>query len=227
MVTFGISVLLVILIYKKKYDMENRKNIIILSLTGIMMLFIAFPIADDWHIILASIVLYIELIYILDFNKIKLESNKVLLGIDLYFILFIILNIIYIIFGVKDNVIKFEESKESKFYLSFVKNYQAINKVEAFIENQNRNVIIISPEAGIYNLNLNLGTHGFYDLPHNGNLGSNQIEKMCDKLKEYEDYYILIHTDKKYIQEIDEFRNYIIENYNKILEIDDYTVYKK
>ena len=63
-------------------------------------------------------------------------------------------------------------------------------------------------------------------MPYNGNLGSNQLEKMIQKLQEYEDSYILIFTVPRY-QEIEEFRTYLKENYNKVCEIEDYTIYKK
>ncbi len=227
LVTLGTIVFLGILIYKKRYDTNNKQNICILSITGTMLLFMAFPIADEWHMILASIVLYIELIYIIDFNGIKLNSNKILIGIDLYLVLFISLNTFYNISCAKNGIIKLNLDKESTFYLSFIKNPDRIEKIEEFIKTKQGNVLIISPEAGIYSLDLNLKSNGFFDEPFNGNLGSNQFDKMVDKLNSYEDSYILIHTSKKYLQEIDEFRDYIKENYKKIDEVEDFSIYKK
>lgn len=227
LVSLGIIVLLTILIYKKNYDVNNKQIIYILSITGIMILFMAFPIADSWHIILASIILYIELIYILDFNGIKLNSNKILIGIDLYLIIFISLNVFYNISYVRDEKVKLSLDKESTFYLTFIKNTNRINKIEEYIKAKDENVLIISPEAGIYSLDLNLKSNGFFDEPFNGNLGSNQLDKMVTRLKEYEDSYILIHTNKKYLQEIEKFRDYINENYKKIDEIEDFSVYIK
>lgn len=227
LVTVGIIVLLAILIYRKNYDLNNKDNIIILSSLGIMLLLMAFPIADTWHIILASVILYIEIIYVLDFNGIKLDSNKVLLGIDAYLILFISLSVFYNVYCIKNETIKLDFDKESIFYLSFIKKPQSVNKIEEFIRSKNGEVLIVSPEAGIYNLKLNLGSHGFFDEPFNGNLGSNQFNKILEKLKDYENSYILIHTNKKYLQEIDEFREYIEENYTKIGEIEDFSIYQK
>lgn len=223
--TFGTIILLSILIFTKKYDVDNKDNIIILSILGIMMLFMAFPIADTWHMLLASIILYIELIYVLDFDGIKLTNNKILIGIDIYLILFISLNVLYNIYSIKNNVFEFDSNNDSAFYMTFVKSPTKINNVGQFVKN--KKVLIISPEAGIYNLKFNLKSNGFFDLPFNGNLGSNQEEKMIKKLEEYNDSYILIHTQKKYIQEIEELKNYIVENYNKIDEIEDFSVYKK
>lgn len=209
------------------YNKDDKQNVIILSTTGIMMLFMAIPIADAWHIILASMILYIEVIYILHLNDIKLESSKALFVIDVYLILFIIFNISYNAFNIKNETVEFNSNKESGFYLTFIKNPQRIKNVEEFVKLQNGKVLIVSPEAGIYNIDLNLESHNFFDMPFNGNLGSNQLKKMIQGLEKYEDYYILIHTNKKYNQEIDEFRNHIIENYNEISKIEDFTVYKK
>lgn len=226
-ITLGVIILSGILIYKKAYDVENKENTIILLVTGIAMLLMAYPIADTWHMILASLVLYIEIIYILDFNEIKLNSNKILLLIDAYLILFIILNTFYNVTCIKNEVIELDLKKDSAFYLSFVKNPQRQKNIEEFIKSKSGNVLIISPEAGIYNLNLELDSHGFYDEPFNGNLGSNQVNKMIEGLTEYENTYILIHTNKKYLQEIVEFREYIEENYNKVGEIEDFSIYYK
>lgn len=223
--TFGTIILLSILIFTKKYDVNNKDNIIILSILGIMMLLMAFPIADSWHMILASIILYIELIYVLDFDGIKLTNNKILIGIDIYLILFISLNVLHNVYSINNNIFEFDSNKDSVFYMTFVKKPQKINNVGQFIKN--KKVLIISPEAGIYNLKFNLKSNGFFDEPFNGNLGSNQEEKMIKKLDEYNDSYILIHTKKAYNQEVEELRNYIINNYNKIEEIEDFSVYKK
>lgn len=225
-ITVGILVLLGILIYLKKYDINNKNNIIILSITGVMMLFISFPIADTWHIILSSMILYIEIIYLLDFNEIKLNNSKILVYIDLYLIFFIILNICYSAFFIVNKKVELDLNPESIFYLTFIKNYKSINKVEEFIKSKDGKVLIISPESGIYNLKLNLKSKQILDLPFNGNLGKNQFDKIVKKLKDYDDYYILIHTTKKYIQEIDDIRIYIDKNYNKICEIEGFSVYK-
>lgn len=225
--TIGALILSGILIYKKKYDLQNKENTIILSITGIMILFMIFPIANTWHTILGSMILYIEAIYLLDFNKIKLDSNKILLAIDSYLILFIVLNMIFTFYCLKKEVIEFDFDKDSIFYLTAIKEPKRIHKIEEFIKAVDGNVLIVSPEAGIYNLNLNLGSHGFFDVPFNGNLGTNQLNRMIEKLKDYEDSYILIHAEKKYNQEIDEFRAYVDEKYNKLYEIDNFSVYKK
>lgn len=224
-ITFGTIVLLSILIFIKKYDVNNKENIIILSILGCMMLLVAFPIADTWHIILGSLILYIELIYVLDFDGIKLINNRILIGIDFYLIVFILLNVLYNINSINNNSLEFDLNKDSNFYMTFVKEPIKIENVGNFIKS--KKVLIISPEAGIYNLKFNLKSNGFFDEPFNGNLGSNQEEKMIKKLEEYESSYILIHTNKKYLQEVEELRNYINENYEKIDEIEDFSVYKK
>lgn len=226
-VSLGAIVLSVILIYKKAYDVKNKDKTIILLVTGITMLLMAYPIIDTWHTILASLILYIETIYILDFNGIKLNSNKILVVVNTYLILFVLLNTCYSISCIKKGNMNLDLDKESTFYLSFIKNPQKQKKLEEFIKSQNGKVLMVSPEAGIYNLKLDLESRGFFDEPFNGNLGSNQFNKMVKELENYENYYILIHTNKKYIQEIVEFREYIEDNYIKLGEIEDFSIYKK
>lgn len=226
-IALGAIILSGILIYKKAYDIKNKDNTIILLVTGITLLLMAYPIADTWHMILASLVLYIETIYILYFNEIKLNNSKILLFIDAYLILFILLNTFYTVTCIKNETIKFDFDKDSVFYLSLIKNPQRQKNIEEFINLKDGKILMISPEAGIYNLKLNLNSHGFYDMPFNGNLGSNQFNKIVEGLKDYEDSYVLIHTNKKYLQEIVEFREYIEENYTKVGEIEDFSVYQK
>ncbi len=226
-ITLGAIVLSAILIYRKNYDVKNKNNLVILLVTGIFILLMAYPIADTWHMILASLILYIETIYILDFNGIKLNSNKILLGINAYLILMLTLNAFYNINNIKNGVMKFECNEDSAFYLSFIRNPQRQKNIEEFIKSKNGEVLMISPEAGIYNINLKMKSHGFFDEPFNGNIGSNQFNKMIDGLDEYKNSYILIHTNKKYLQEVMQFREYIKENYNKIGEIEDFSIYHK
>ena len=66
---------------------------------------------------------------------------------------------------------------------------------------------------------------GIFDLPFLGNLGKCGKTALINKLKDYKETYILIHTQKKYWQESDEVRNYIKENYEYVEEICDFSVY--
>lgn len=225
-VTIGVLVLTGILIYKKKYNLNDKEKVIILSITGIMMLFMIYPVASDWHVILGSMILYVELIYLLDMNGIKLTSNNVLIGISLYFILYIILNMSFVVYSINNDTIRFDLNNESKFYLSAIKEPDKVDKINEFIKVNNGKVLVVSPEAGIFNIYSKLEGRGFFDEPFNGNLGTNQLDKMIKKLDEYNDFYILVHNNKKYTQEILDFKIYIDENFNKVGEIGDYYIYK-
>lgn len=77
----------------------------------------------------------------------------------------------------------------------------------------------------MYKVNIGLKGDGIFDLPFIGNLGKEGKNALINKIKEYKDTYVLIHTAKECWQESDEFRNYIKDNYEYIENICDFSVY--
>lgn len=224
LITIILELFVILTIFQKKYDLNKRKRIIILAIIGTMQLFIMYPIADIWHTILASVVLYITVIYIINLD---LENNRILLCTNILLGLFCACILIADILCFENKIYEINYDKNSVFYMTIIRKPNKIKNISNFIKLNNGKVVVIHPEAGIYNLYNNLESHSFFDGPFNGNIGSNQMDKMINKLSEYEDYYILINGKENYFQEIVEFRNYIEENYIKYGEIEDFSIYRK
>jgi len=61
-------------------------------------------------------------------------------------------------------------------------------------------------------------------LPFLGNLGKDGEDALINKLNDYNDVYLLIHSGKSW-QESDKFREYVRNNYEKTGEIFDFEIY--
>ena len=103
---------------------------------------------------------------------------------------------------------------------------EKINKVDDFILNSNKKVILISIDAGIINMPLNI-SNGCFDLPLLGNLGKGGENKLINEIINMNDVYILINEKKGSLQESDRIRNYIINNLKFVGNIDDILIYEK
>lgn len=223
LITAILEISAIIMFFRKKYNQDKKEKLFILLVTATMQLFIIYPIADEWHTCIASMILYITVIYMINLN---LDHDVILMYANIILIIFILSISIKDIIGLKTGIYEIETDVNSNFYLVNIIYKDRIENISEFIESKNRKVILITPEAGIFNVYNNFESHGFFDEPYNGNLGSNQLEKMIKKIAEYNEYYILI-PQKKYLQEITEFREYIEQNYQKIGEIEDFSIYKK
>lgn len=215
-----------LVLYKKTYKEKDFEKIITLFIFGICMLPIGYPIADRWHMIIAGMVLLICMIYVLH-NIVILELSVQKKSIDKMILIILVFMIISSIFKLSNCIDKFCTDKSSKFYMtSMGSNIEnKIELMEQYILKANKKIIIVSPEAGIYKMNLGLNGDGIFDLPFLGNLGRKGEKSLIDKLKEYEDTYLLIHTEKTYWQESDKFREYIKNNYQMVGSIIDFDIY--
>ena len=100
--------------------------------------------------------------------------------------------------------------------------------MEEYIQKQNKNVYILDATAAIYTIPINQYTKN-YDMFNKGNLGADGEEGIIEDLQEKENYIVLIKNEQysSNWQNPEKVRKYIIENMNKMGEIDAFDIYEK
>lgn len=93
-------------------------------------------------------------------------------------------------------------------------------------EKYNVDVKVLSYKADLYMVNLNKN-NGIFDLAFIGNLGKDGEEGLINEIKKLNNTLILFESDSDNIfwQESKLARDYIIDNYKKIGEIEEYSIY--
>lgn len=215
---------IVFILSKKIYKKEQKNIIITLFITGICMLPIGYPIADDWHMIVSSTILIISAIYTFDKNidiNIKEKVLNCIIALILCYMIFY--NVVYI----KIYLNNYIKDSNNIFHLLTISNDKRnkINIMEEFISKSDKKVIIVSPEAGQYYINVGIKSNGIFDLPFKGNLRREGEYSLINKTQQYDDAYMLLHSKKTYWQESDVFRKYIEDNYKSVGTIEDFTIY--
>lgn len=229
----------IIYIKNKKIGIsENEKeNLITLNCFAIPLLLISWPIVNDVHSIMAihiSIILFVYIVNIM-IKRIDIEiSKKIINGILIFLCTatcgFSIIN--FYIWTINKNDIKqkYNINEESPFYGGVIpeERIENINKVTNYIESRPNNVIVLSYKAALYMVPLQRN-NGDMDLPFKGNFGRDGENGIIEKIKNMENVEILITKDEedKIWQESELVRNYIIENMEKIGEIEEFEIWRK
>lgn len=214
----------IILLYNKIINNKYMKNTIILFIYGVCLLLMGYPIFDYWHMALASIVLIISIIYIIE-KTLKINIKEKYLKMSL------VLLIIYMLFsiGYKSYVYLniYCKEKENIFYGIIVTNdmQKKIEDVISYINKSDKKVVIASCRSGKYYMYMDKKGNDIFDTPLRGNIGSNQLEKIINKTNSLKDVYLLLMTENESWQDIKEFRKYIKDNYEKIGEVSEYSIY--
>ena len=221
-----ILIIFIILIKSKsRCSSEQKRNCNILFIFGICMLPIGYPIADLWHMIIASIVLIICAIYTLHINLInELDISEKILKrtIIVILLLLILLSIIMSI----DYLKKVCTEEENRFYLIGIESdiYKRIEQMENYLLDTDKKVIIASHDAGMYKINIGYGGDGIFDLPFRGNLGKEGENTLIDNIKKYNDTYLLMNPIPNW-QESNKFRDYVENNYEKVGYVCGFEIY--
>lgn len=212
--------------------LENAKKILSF---GIPMLLISYPLFNYYHSTLASVIIFIEFIYIIENLLVKEIDIKVKKEKKLYIIICIIY-IIYLYSAIYFTMWRINREEyifcnNGSFYGSIIskENYEDIQIICDYIkkqESKNIDVKILSYKANLYMLQLNKN-NGIFDLAFLGNYGKGGEETLINKIKELDNSVILIETDieNMFWQESKNARNYIINNYKKVGEIQEFSIY--
>jgi len=208
---------LYIIIWIAKYNQKEKNNIIIiLFIYSLVYLLIAIPIVEKFHTLIAGAVLVITFIYCIHISfvaDLKIKIRNILI----FIIVILIMRSTYLMYKWRMNSI--EDTKSVYFGAVYLQEQkEAINKVIEYIKKSQEKVVVLSPEAGIYNMYLGID-NGILDLPCQGNVGKNGAEKIINILSNLEQTKILIMEPKEYWQEYDEVRKYVKDNFEIVDEI--------
>ena len=231
---FLISMIGNILVNKYKRKEIDSQLLTIVSY-AIAEMVVVFPISDDIHFLIGAFPAMIGIIYGMSTLSKKLKNEKVKIFIKEYLKAFNILAVA--IFGMVSIVSLYNYAIQVRQYTTLNHfNYiiqlqdqiDSIKNVEEYIQKQDKNVYILDAVAAIYTIPINQYTKN-YDMFLIGNLGGDGEEGIIEDLQEEENYIVLIKNEQysRNWQNPEKVRKYIIENMNKMGEIDAFDIYEK
>lgn len=223
-------------IFKEVINQEIFDNLTLLFMFSIGITFINFPIMNQAHFIIATLLYLIFLFYL--FDVLLFESlfgdKKYIKNIKWFSIAIILVVFIRVVVNMLlEPDVTFISDKSSNFYGTYIYNtvLEKNDEIERYILEQNENgidVIILSYDAAFPMIDLKQN-HGAYDLLFNGNMGYDGLEKFKKDIINREKTQFLIVTDDKDVfwQESLEIREFIMKNLIPVGEICNYTIYSK
>ena len=227
----------IILFKKKNTNIIMKERLIILNCFSISLTLISIPIFNAAHVyigIYLLIILYIyQIIGILKQIGINIKPKPKFTYLILISISILAISISSYLF-VKWLVYICDEdyffNKTEPFYGGIIKNDSklSIENITKYIQDNSSNVIILSDQAALYMVPLKRN-NGIFDLPFRGNLGKDGENGLIEKIKELQNTEILIckKEEKMQWQESKLAREYIINNLEKIGEIEEFYIYDK
>lgn len=219
---------------KLKIDEKIRKQAYILLSFGGSLLLTAYPLINRYHVDFAIILSVVTLIYIFEKSFLeelmehKVIQNIIKIIITIFAIGIVLLclyeNIPYCMV-IKNNsnypmyygaIIDDEMNKNIKTMLDYITN----------TEKENKKVIILSYYANLY-MNITGRNNEKMDLPFYGNLGKDGEDGLIKEIDELKNTNLLILKEEDTVfQESKKVREHIINTYQKIGEIEQFSIYK-
>ena len=218
--------------YKKK---EFNRNLLIIVSYAVAEMVVVFPISDDIHFLVGAFPTMIGMVYGISILSRKLKNTKVKIFIKEYLKAFNILAVTILgmvsIASLYNYVICARQYTTLNHFNSIIQSQEQIDSIKSvgeYIQKQDKDVYILDATAAIYTIPLNQYTKN-YDMFLIGNLGGNGEEGIIEDLQKKENYIVLIKNDQysRNWQNPEKVREYIIENIDKIGEIDTFDIYEK
>ena len=233
-----ISTIIIVNMIKTKLNLKNSKNVIkqmyINFIFAIFTYIIIIPIINIYHVYLASILMVIDLMYLVHFlisPIIEEESIKTIISTIILCIIIILL-----VSNIKGILQYYYQEKyiikQSPFYGAKINSEldETIKTVGEYIQNNDKKTIVLSTYAPIISLSLNDLDNGEFDLALRGNLGSRGEKGLIEKIENLENTQILLLHETEEEKEIYQFAfdvaEYIRKNYTYIGRIDKFDIYE-
>ena len=217
----------------KKINTDKQKNIFILFAYSVACFIVVFPIADSIHFLIGSMPTIIAIIYIVwEILKDIKVSNKIKIickVLSEYIILFLITYACCLIVLYFINYKSFSNKNHFKCIPSYLDDN--ITEIDNYIIEQNRSgkkVYILDATACIYMIPLDQYNKN-YDMFLKGNLGADGEIGQIENLQKEENIVVLIKNDSynRNWQNPEQVRKYIIDNWTKKGEIEQFDIYEK
>lgn len=220
---------------KVKLNEIEKQNLILFNCFSIPLVLIMFPIFNMAHYLIGihiSLILFIYLIKII-INRIDLKINpKIISSAALVgcIITITISSVYFYSWNTTINSESYEVDKNSPFYGGIITKelIDNISNIVSYIKNEEENVIVLSSKAALYMVPAKR-SNGMMDLPFKGNLGKDGEKGLIKTIENMTNIKILIENDdsKLIYQESKRVRQYIIDNMQKIGEIEEFDIYWK
>jgi len=229
------NILMIWTITSKKLEIKQdiKKQVATLISFAIPSLLISYPIINEYHVIIAIIPTIIAFFYsieksfleeIADSKKVKNTINIIstiyiisIIGLNLYFnsnYFFMIKNYNY--YDVYKGSFIDKETKNN------------INNIIQYIkqsETKGYKVKILSYKSNLY-MNILKRNNKNMDLPFYGNLGKEGEDGLIKEIKTLKNTNLLISKEDNNYQESEKVKEYVLNNYEKIGEIEEFFIYK-
>ena len=239
MVIACVEILFVAYVIKTK-----KKEYISLLIFGAILILVALPIVNMYHVKMAATLVVAE--FIIMFDKL-LENNMTeeeykefikknkLLNINT---LILFLDGIFFFIALSTMLMQFASYIDIKFVTdenvykyTFVESetIEDLERMEGLMreeEQKGNRVVILSSKAAIYMSYFKIN-NGDMDLPFNGNLGKDGVDGLIQKLKDTENLTVLIDMTDPFWQIPEELRDFVIKHYKKIDMINDFYYFER
>ena len=211
-----------------RQNKEIINNVEVLCLFSIMLNISVLPIANIYHTSFAILINLVIFVYIFDVLFLHKLNNKIALGI-IAVIFYLAINSYGVVCVLRsEKNIKIVDNENVYFSANISEELsKRLEEVTNYIKEKEKegiDVICLSADSPLYMTALNKN-HGELDLCFIGNLGWNGKEKTLEKVQELKDTEILISNDE-YWQEVDEIKDYVRDNCEKLEPINNLEVYK-
>ena len=227
-----IAIVTMLIIRKKK--VANVEDIAILICFAIGANLIIIPIVNKHHVIMASflweiIILYEIYLILGPLFEIK-QINNILRTVSVVLILITITKSVSLLLIDRGRVQIID--KNNSFYGAKIdkEKLKEIDEVTKYINNkkqQGKDIKIFSSTALLYSLNIEID-NWYFDMPLIGNMGKNGESKAISKIQTLENTLMLMENEnyKSNYQFMNNVRQYVKNNYKKIDELYSYDVYE-
>ncbi len=224
-----------ILILYNLFKGKNIKNYFTLLIYSVSLFVIIFPISNNIHFLIGSLISMILLVYLLYKSIRKIipnKFNKIIKFLVIFCCSFLLLYIqVITIKNYIDTTKEYKIRNNISHYRSIPMTdsiYNAIIEMDNFILSCNKEVYILDSDAALYMIPIDR-YHKDYDMFNKGNFGSRGEEGKIEDLKEEKDIIVLIKKDgiARNWQTPEKVIDFVKNNFTKIGEILIFDIYIK